>query len=105
MRITPVVRGTVMQVSADRLTKKRTDNPYYVALVRIDENDLAELPHVRLYPGMPTTVSGRTARDVIQPGVPSTMTLKYTPYRRVAAPPTRHNGPYVLTDSRRAAPT
>ena len=47
-RITPVVRGKVMQVSADRLTEKRTDNPYYVALARIDENDLAELPHVRL---------------------------------------------------------
>ena len=28
-RITPVVRGKVMQVSADRLTEKRTDNPYY----------------------------------------------------------------------------
>ena len=85
-RITPVVRGKVMQVSADRLTEKRTDNPYYVALVRIDENDLAELPHVRLYPGMPTTVMiqtvERTALDylvgplvhVIQPGVPTEMT-------------------------------
>ena len=33
-RITPVVRGKVTQVSADRLTEKRTDTPYYVALVR-----------------------------------------------------------------------
>ena len=68
-RITPVVRGKVMQVSADRLTEKRTDNPYYVALVRIDENDLAELPDVRLYPGMPTTVMiqtvERTALDYL----------------------------------------
>jgi HlyD family type I secretion membrane fusion protein len=68
-RITPVVRGKVMQVSADRLTEKRTDNPYYVALVRIDENDLAELPNVRLYPGMPTTVMiqtvERTALDYL----------------------------------------
>jgi HlyD family type I secretion membrane fusion protein len=74
-RITPVVRGKVMQISADRLTEKRTDNPrdnsafYYVALVRLDENDLAELPHVRLYPGMPTQVMiqtvERTALDYL----------------------------------------
>src|SRR5262245_32665418 len=68
-RITPVVRGKVMQVSADRLTEKRNDTPYYVALVRIDENDLAELPNVRLYPGMPATVMiqtvERTALDYL----------------------------------------
>jgi membrane fusion protein, type I secretion system len=68
-RITPVVRGTVMQVSADRLFEKRTDAPYYVALVRLDQKDLEELPHVRLYPGMPTTVMiqtvERTALDYL----------------------------------------
>jgi len=70
-RITPVVRGKVMQVSADRLSDKRADNPYYyyVALVRIDEKDLEELPHVRLYPGMPATVMiqtvERTALDYL----------------------------------------
>ena len=70
-------------MSADRLTEKRTDNPYYVALVRIDQKDLDELPQVRLYPGMPATVMiqtvERTAVDylvgplahVIQPGVPT----------------------------------
>ena len=31
-RITPVVRGKVMQVSADRLTEKRTDNPNSIML-------------------------------------------------------------------------
>ena len=68
-RIIPVVRGKVMQVSADRLIEKRNDNPYYVALVRLDENDLAELPNVRLYPGMPATVMiqtvERTALDYL----------------------------------------
>jgi HlyD family type I secretion membrane fusion protein len=68
-RITPVVRGTVMQVSADRLIEKRTDNPYYVALVRIAEKELEALPNVRLYPGMPTTVMiqtvERTALDYL----------------------------------------
>jgi membrane fusion protein, type I secretion system len=68
-RITPVVRGKVIQVSADRLIEKRTDNPYYVALVRIDQKNLEELPHIRLYPGMPATVIiqtvERTALDYL----------------------------------------
>jgi epimerase transport system membrane fusion protein len=55
-RTTPVVRGDVVQVSADRLTDSKSDKPYYVAMVRIDEGDLAKLPHVHLYPGMPATV-------------------------------------------------
>ena len=58
--ITPVVRGKVIQVSADRLTEKRTDNPYYVALVRIDQKDLEELPDMWLYPGMRMTVMIQT---------------------------------------------
>jgi HlyD family type I secretion membrane fusion protein len=70
-RITPVVRGNVIQVSADRLTEKRDghDNPYYVALVRLDQADLDELPQVQLYPGMPATVMiqtvERTALDYL----------------------------------------
>jgi len=55
-RITPVVHGKVTQVSADRLTDNRTGNPYYVALVRVDEGELAALPNIQLYPGMPATV-------------------------------------------------
>jgi HlyD family type I secretion membrane fusion protein len=55
-RIVPVIHGDVIQVSADRLTDPKTNNPYYVAFVRIDENELAALPNIRLYPGMPATV-------------------------------------------------
>jgi HlyD family type I secretion membrane fusion protein len=55
-RITPVVRGEVLQVSADRLTDNRTGNPYYVTLIRVDEKELAAIPDVKLYPGMPATV-------------------------------------------------
>lgn len=55
-RIVPVVRGEVIQVSADRLVDPKTNNPYYVAFVRIDPADLAALPNVKLYPGMPATV-------------------------------------------------
>lgn len=68
-RITPVVRGIVTQVSADRLTDNRTGNPYYTALVQVDEAELSAIPHVKLYPGMPATIMiptvERTAFDYI----------------------------------------
>ena len=51
-------------MSADRLTEKRTDNPYYVALVRIDQKDLDELPQVWLYPGMRATVMIQTVERI-----------------------------------------
>jgi epimerase transport system membrane fusion protein len=55
-RIIPIVHGDVIQVSADRLTDQRTGNPYYTALVKVDESQLAALPNVQLYPGMPAQV-------------------------------------------------
>lgn len=55
-RIIPIIRGEVIQISADRLTDPKTNNPYYIAFVRINENELAAMPNVRLYPGMPATV-------------------------------------------------
>jgi HlyD family type I secretion membrane fusion protein len=68
-RITPVVRGEVIQVSADRLVENRTGTPYYTALVRVNAQDLAELPNVHLYPGMAATVMiptvQRTALDYL----------------------------------------
>jgi HlyD family type I secretion membrane fusion protein len=68
-RITPVVRGTLRHVSADRLTDNRNGNSYYTALVHVDQGELAELPNVQLYPGMPATVMfptiERTALDYL----------------------------------------
>jgi len=68
-RITPMVHGTVIQVSADRFTDERTGVPYYTALVRINAEELAALPGVRLYPGMPAQVMiptvERTALDYV----------------------------------------
>ncbi|OSI77266.1 secretion protein HylD [Bradyrhizobium canariense] len=55
-RIVPVIHGDVIQVSADRLTDPKTNAPYYTAFVRIDQAELAGVPNVRLYPGMPATV-------------------------------------------------
>ncbi|WP_029085694.1 HlyD family type I secretion periplasmic adaptor subunit [Bradyrhizobium sp. th.b2] len=68
-RIVPIIHGDVIQVSADRLTDPKTNNPYYTAYVRIDQDELATMPNIRLYPGMPATVIiptiQRTAFDYI----------------------------------------
>jgi HlyD family type I secretion membrane fusion protein len=68
-RIVPIIHGDVIQVSADRLTDPKTNNPYYVAFVRVDESELAAMPNIKLYPGMPATVMiptvQRTAFDYI----------------------------------------
>src|SRR6266403_1552891 len=68
-RIVPIIHGDVIQVSADRLTDPKSNNPYYVAFVRVDENELAAMPNIKLYPGMPATVMiptiQRTAFDYL----------------------------------------
>jgi epimerase transport system membrane fusion protein len=68
-RITPVIRGEVTQVSADRLIDNKTGAPYYVASVRVNEDDLRKAPNVQLYPGMPALViiptAERTAFDYL----------------------------------------
>ncbi|HKW53233.1 MAG TPA: HlyD family type I secretion periplasmic adaptor subunit, partial [Stellaceae bacterium] len=51
-RRTPPLDATVIYVSADRLTDKRTDRPYYTAKLRIDEKELASLgDEVKMVPG------------------------------------------------------
>ncbi len=68
-RIVPAIHGEVLDVSADRLTDPKTSSSYYVATIRPDIAELAELPDVHLYPGMPATVmvptEARTAFDYI----------------------------------------
>lgn len=68
-RIVPIIHGDVVQISADRLTDPKTNNPYYVAFVKVDESELAAMPNIKLYPGMPATVMiptiQRTAFDYI----------------------------------------
>ena len=48
---------------------KAANNAYYTAFVRIDQDELAAMPNIRLYPGMPATVMiptvQRTAFDYI----------------------------------------
>ena len=55
-RTVPIIHGNVLQVSADRLTDTKTGNGYYLAQVKVDEQELAALPNVHLAPGMPAMV-------------------------------------------------
>ena len=68
-RVLPVIHGEVIQVSADRLTDPKTNVPYYTALVRVDERELADAKDVELQPGMSATVmiptKERTALDYL----------------------------------------
>jgi HlyD family type I secretion membrane fusion protein len=65
----PTLHGTVVQISADRLTDPKTGAPYYLATVKPDMNELALLDGVQLFPGMPATVmlptESRTALQYI----------------------------------------
>jgi len=47
--------SALLWISADRLTDNRTGNPYYVALVQVEEKELQAIPNAKLYPGMPAT--------------------------------------------------
>jgi epimerase transport system membrane fusion protein len=55
-RTVPIIHGKVLQVSADRLTDTKTGAGYYLAQIKVDEQELAELKDVRLAPGMPALV-------------------------------------------------
>ena len=65
---TPILSGTVIQVSADRLVDQRTGAPYYEARVVLDRGQSA-LADLKLQPGMPAEVmiltGKRTAIDYL----------------------------------------
>ena len=56
-RTTPVLDGTVLSVSPDAKVDDHTGQSYYLATLEIDPREVAELPGVKLYPGMPVDVS------------------------------------------------
>ena len=55
-RTTPSLGGEVTQVSADRLVDNRNGSPYYLAQIKIAEAELAALPGITMYPGMPAAI-------------------------------------------------
>ena len=58
---TPILSGTVLQVSADRLVDRRTGEPYYEARVVLDPQQPA-LADLSLQPGMPAEIMILTGR-------------------------------------------
>lgn len=68
-RTTPVLDGSVSQVSADRLTDERTGVGYYDLHVEVPPSELARLPDATLTAGMPAEVMvplrERTALDYL----------------------------------------
>jgi HlyD family secretion protein len=56
IRTTPTLDARVVWISADRIETDKLRPPYYDARVEIDEAQLAALPDVKLYPGMPVQI-------------------------------------------------
>ena len=52
----PRIHGTLQSVSADRLEEDRTGEPYYLAKVEVNHEDLEGLAGVELVPGMPAEI-------------------------------------------------
>ncbi len=53
---TPEVFGTLESISADRLEDARLGEPYFLARIRIEENETSKLEGLKLVPGMPAEV-------------------------------------------------
>lgn len=64
---TPVIGGTLVQISADRLTNKDNGVSYYLARVAVTEEGRKALGNLALVPGMPAEVLINTgARTLLQ---------------------------------------
>jgi HlyD family secretion protein len=64
-RRVPRLKGAVTHVSADRLLDKRTDQAYYAAKIRLQEEQIAELDGLQIIPGMTTQVFIKTGRSTV----------------------------------------
>ncbi len=65
-RRTPSIDATVIYVAADRVLDKHTNQPYFVAKVRVDEKELAALgDEVKMVPGMPSQVMIETGETTV----------------------------------------
>jgi len=81
-RRVPPLHGTVMQVSADRLLDKRTDQPYYATKIRVQDKQVQnkrvqdsqveakqvedkQVEGIKIVPGMPAQVFIKTGRGTV----------------------------------------
>ncbi|HNJ77655.1 MAG TPA: HlyD family efflux transporter periplasmic adaptor subunit, partial [Azospira sp.] len=60
-RLTPVVAGRVVYVSADRLVERTSGTPYYTVHVDVAPEELQKAGNLRLQAGMPVEVLIKTA--------------------------------------------
>ena len=66
-RSTPLLPGTVVFVSPDRVTRPETGESWFTAVVEVDAAALKDHPHVRLQAGMPAELYVTTpARSVVE---------------------------------------
>ena len=64
-RSTPLLPGSVVFVSADRVTTPNTSESWYVATVELDAAALHSHPHLRLQPGMPAELFVMTSERTL----------------------------------------
>lgn len=56
MRNTPRIDGELIKISADTLQDELTGRSYYEAEIKLDQQQLSDLPNIILVPGMPVQV-------------------------------------------------
>jgi len=53
LRSTPIIVGTLVNISADRLVDEQSGTPYYLARIEVSRDELEALGDLALQPGMP----------------------------------------------------
>jgi HlyD family secretion protein/epimerase transport system membrane fusion protein len=53
LRSTPIIVGTLINLSADTLVDEHSGSPYYLARIEVSKDELASLGDLALQPGMP----------------------------------------------------
>ena len=64
-RRVPLLSGTVVYVSADRLVDKQSGQSYYAATIRVSDGQLAKMKDVTLVPGMPVQALIETGQSTV----------------------------------------
>jgi len=59
-RTTPVISGTLTQISPDTTVDPKTEQRYYTVRVSLEPNEIARLGSVKIVPGMPVEVFVQT---------------------------------------------
>ncbi|UOA08400.1 HlyD family type I secretion periplasmic adaptor subunit [Methylobacter sp. S3L5C] len=63
--LTPKMQGKVINLSADRLTDEKTEQPYYLAQIELTPDSFQKLGDLELLPGMPAEVLINTGERTV----------------------------------------